>query len=201
MTDYFALLNEPRRLWLEPEMLKQKFIALSTATHPDKIQSADASEKAVFAKKFAELNAAYNCLSEPKSRLRHLLELESGAKPPDIRQIPPALADLFAEVATVCKKADAFLVEKHGNHSPLLAVQLFERAQTWTDQLNTLQKKLAVLHHRLNDELKLLDEAWMKENTAPRQAVLPKVEELYRLFSYFNRWNSQIQERIVQLML
>ena len=27
------------------------------------------------------------------------------------------------------------------------------------------------------------------------------LEELYRLFGYFNRWNSQIQERIVQLTL
>ena len=28
-----------------------------------------------------------------------------------------------------------------------------------------------------------------------------KIEELYRLFGYFNRWQRQIQERVVQLSL
>ncbi len=36
VTDYFALLNEPRRPWLEPETLKSKFLALAAEAHPDK---------------------------------------------------------------------------------------------------------------------------------------------------------------------
>jgi len=31
--------------------------------------------------------------------------------------------------------------------------------------------------------------------------LLSRLEELYRLFSYFNRWNSQVQELVVQLSL
>ena len=34
-----------------------------------------------------------------------------------------------------------------------------------------------------------------------RGGLLKKLEELYRLFGYFNRWNSQIQERVVQLTI
>src|SRR5471030_2968047 len=112
MSDYFALLNEPRRPWLDADSLKQKFLALSTNAHPDKIHSAGESEKSAAGKQFAELNAAYNCLLEPKLRLLHLLELELGAKPKDIQQIPSALADLFAEVANACLSADVFLAEK-----------------------------------------------------------------------------------------
>jgi DnaJ-domain-containing protein 1 len=97
MTDNFALLNEPRRPWLEPDLLKQKFLALSANAHPDKIHSASESDKSAAAKQFSELNAAYNCLLEPKLRLLHLLELELGAKPKDIQTDPAALADLFAE--------------------------------------------------------------------------------------------------------
>src|SRR3954464_16081107 len=110
MTDFFALLQEPRRPWLDPGALKQKFLALSARMHPDKVQAAGEPEKAAIARNFAELNTAFNCLSEPKSRLLHLLELESGARPAEIQQIPPGLADLFIEVATLCKNADGFLV-------------------------------------------------------------------------------------------
>lgn len=198
MTDYFALLNEPRRPWLDPDALKQKFLSLSPTVHPDKIHSADESEKQAASKKFAELNAAYNCLATPKLRLLHLLELERGAKPGDIQQIPPTLADLFAQVAAVCRDADRFLSEKSKTVSPLLQVQLFERGQGWIDQLTGLQKKLAGFHEELLAKLKQMDTQWISDGSH-RPMLLNELENLYRLFSYFNRWSTQIQERIVQL--
>jgi curved DNA-binding protein CbpA len=199
--DYFALLDEPRRPWLDPDLLKQKFLTLSSITHPDKIHSAGEVEKNSAAKKFAELNAAYNCLSAPKSRLLHLLELERGAKPKDVQQIPAGLADLFAEVATVCRKTDGFLAEKAKAASPLLQVQFFERAQERIEKLNALQKKLNALSEQLFAELKLLDTKWTTSDPNTRKDLLDDLEKLYRLFSYFNRWGGQIQERIVQLSL
>jgi DnaJ-domain-containing protein 1 len=199
MTDNFALLNEPRRPWLDADLLKQKFLTQSANLHPDKIHSASDAGKNVAAKQFAELNAAYNSLLEPKSRLLHLLELELGAKPKDIQQIPVALADLFAEVATVCKNADNFLAEKNKVTSPLLQVQLFERGQDWVEKLNVLQRTLNELREKLMEELKSLDAKWISTDAVSRKDILPKLEELYRLFGYFNRWNGQIQERVVQL--
>lgn len=199
MMDNFALLNEPRRPWLETDLLRQKFLTLSGSVHPDKIHSASDDEKSVAAKKFAELNAAYNCLAEPKSRLLHLLELEWGTKPKDIQQIPAALADLFAEVANNCRSVDSFLAEKAKVTSPLLLVQLFERGQDWVEKLNGLQRKLNELRAKLLSELKSLDAQWISGDTVLRKEILPKLEELYRLFGYFNRWNNQIQERVVQL--
>ena len=199
MSDYFALLNETRRPWLDGDLLKQKFHTLSGGLHPDKIHSASEAEKASAAKKFAELNAAYHCLTDPNLRLLHLLELELGAKPKDIQQIPAALADLFAEVAGVCRDADGFLAEKAKVTSPLLQVQLFERGQDWVEKLNVLQRKLNELREQLSGRLKLLDEKWMAADAVARREILPKLEELYRLFGYFNRWNNQIQERGVQL--
>ncbi|HEV2435606.1 MAG TPA: hypothetical protein VG077_06370 [Verrucomicrobiae bacterium] len=200
MTDYFALLNEPRRPWLEPAALKSKFLALAAKTHPDKQPGISKTEKLEANRRHAELNAAYHCLAEPKSRLLHLLELELGVKPTDIQQIPPALADLFAEVATTCRNADQFLAEKSKVASPLLQVQLFERAQGWIDQLRVLQTKLAGLHEKLVEELKSLDASWAAQ-AGERTVLLNRLEELYRLFGYFNRWSGQIQERIVQLSL
>ncbi|HLX95561.1 MAG TPA: hypothetical protein VKU37_07445 [Verrucomicrobiae bacterium] len=200
--DYFALLNEPRRPWLEPEALKAKFLALAAEAHPDKQREAGETEKRKANRHYAELNTAYHCLTEPKLRVLHLLELELGAKPGEVQQIPTALADLFAEVAAVCRSTDQFLAEKNQVTSPLLQVQLFERAQEWVERLRALQTRLTRLYDRLVEELKSLDAVWTsKSQSAERTALLNRLEELYRLFGYFNRWNSQIQERIVQLSL
>jgi DnaJ-domain-containing protein 1 len=199
MTDNFALFNETRRPWLDADLLKQKFLALSANLHPDRIHSASESDRAAATKKFTELNAAFNCLVEPKLRLLHLLELELGAKPKDIQTIPSALADLFAEVSMVCRSADGFLAEKGKVTSPLLQVQLFERGQDWVEKLNVLQRKLNELRDKLTEELKSLDAQWISANAASCKEFLPRLEELYRLFGYFNRWNGQIQERVVQL--
>ena len=199
MTDHFALLNEPRRPWLDADLLKQKFLALASDAHPDRVHNAGESEKAEVTQRYAQLNAAYNCLAEPKLRLLHLLELELGAKPKDIQQIPTALADLFAEVANSCRSVDGFLAEKNNTTSPLLQVQLFERGQDWVEKLNVLQRKLNELREKLMGELTSLDAQWISADAAVRREILPKLEELYRLFGYFNRWNSQILERVVQL--
>jgi DnaJ-domain-containing protein 1 len=202
VTDYFALLDEPRRPWLESEAVKSRFLARAAEIHPDKQPSASETEKLAANRRYAELNAAYHCLAEPKSRLLHLLELELGAKPKDIQQIPSVLADCFAEVATTCRNADEFLTEKSKVASPLLQVQLFERTQEWVEQLRALQTRLARLHDQLVEELKSLDALWLvKSPSGERTILLNRLEELYRLFGYFNRWSSQIQERIVQLSL
>jgi DnaJ-domain-containing protein 1 len=198
--DYFALLNEPRRPWLEPEALKTKFLARAAEVHPDKQRAGSDAEKLAANRRYAELNAAYHCLVEPKSRLLHLLELEQGAKPRDIQQIPDALANVFAEVAATCRNADNFLSEKNKAISPLLQVQLFERSQEWVERLRVRQTSLAGWHGKLVEELKLLDAAWVSQS-GDRTALLNRLEELYRWFGYFNRWNSQIQERIIQLSL
>jgi curved DNA-binding protein CbpA len=200
MPDNFALLSEPRRPWLDPDALKQKFLSLSATAHPDKIRGANEDAKSGAAKSFAELNAAYNCLAEPKLRLLHLLELELGAKPKDIQQIPSALADLFAEVAMTCRSVDGFIAEKNKVTSPLLQVQWFERGQEWVEKLNALQRKLNGLHGQLMEALKRIDEKWTGGGSS-RPEILKEIEELYRLFGYFNKWNRQVQERVVQLSL
>jgi hypothetical protein len=199
--DYFALLNEPRRPWLDPDLLKQKFLALAADAHPDRVHNASEAEKAEVTQCYAQLNTAFNTLAEPKLRLLHLLELELGIKPKDIQTIPAALADLFAEVANDCRNADGFLAEKNQATSPLVQVQLFERGQEWVEKLNGLQRKLNELRGQLVNELKSLDARWISADAVSRREILPQLEELYRLFGYFNRWNNQIQERVVQLSL
>src|SRR5438034_1253303 len=105
MIDYFALLTEPRRPWIDPDSLKQKFLVLSSDVHPDRVHNASEAEKCLAQERYTNLNTAYNCLREPKSRLQHLLELELGAKPANLQSIPPDLMDVFLEVSQACRGA------------------------------------------------------------------------------------------------
>ncbi len=204
MTDTFALLNEPRHPWLDAEALKQKFLPLSSAAHPDRTHNAPEAEKHESTRRYAELNAAYNTLREPRDRLLHLLELELGAKPSDIQRIPPGTMDLFVEVGQLCRDVDAFLAQRGHVTSPLLKVQMFERGTEWTDKLQTLQQRINAKREELTGELQQMNVVW---DAAPaigspeRPAALPleRLEQLYRVFSYIARWSEQIQERNVQL--
>lgn len=202
MIDNFALLDEPRRPWLDTDSLKEKFLALSSRVHPDRIHQAPEAERRAAGELYSELNAAYNCLREPKDRLRHLLELELGAKPADIQSVPPELMDFFFEIGRLCREADGLLKEKATVTSPILKVQLFERGQEWTDRLNAVQRKINSRREELFQELRAMNLAWELVSPAGAQRgklPLGRLEEVYRLLGYFARWSEQIQERIVQL--
>lgn len=202
MTDYFALLKEPRRPWLDPDVLKQKFLALSSEVHPDRVHNSAETEKRSAQERYTGLNAAYNCLREPKTRLHHLLELELGTKPGNVQSIPPDLMEVFMHVSQLCREADGFLAESAAVDSPLLKVQMFERGQEWTDKLTTLLKLLNANGSALVAELESLDAQWLDDKKAdPTKHVmlLRRLEDLYQLFSYFARWSGQIQERIVRI--
>ena len=198
MTDYFALLNEPRRPWLEPEPLKEKFLTLSTTVHPDRVHNLGETERAAAQERYTELNAAYNCLREPKDRLHHLLELELGALPKDIQRIPSELMDLSLEIGKACRETDVFLAEKARATSPLLQVSFFQRGEEFTDKLHGQRQRVNSLNDQLLGELRQIDAAWQTASR-PRNDLLKRLEELYRLLSYFARWTAQIQERTVRL--
>lgn len=198
MSDFFALLDERRRPWLDPEPLKEKFLTLSATVHPDRVHNLSETERATAQERYTELNAAYQCLREPKERLHHLLELERGALPKDIQRIPSELMDLSLEIGQACREADGLLAEKAKAGSPLILVKLFERSQDFADKLQELRQRVNALNQRLNEELNQVDAQWQSGHE-PRASLLPRLEELYRLFSYFARWDAQIQERVVRL--
>ncbi len=203
MTDCFALLNEPRRPWLATDALKAKFFARSAEVHPDRVHSAPEAERAAAQERYTALNAAFNTLREPKDRLQHLLELESGAKPGNIQSTPAELTDLFFEMGRLCRDVDFFLLEKGRANSPLLKVKMFQRAMDWTSRINALQARLNAKRGELETALQAMNEAWAAapSDLEARRAALPlaRLEQLYRTFSFLSRWTAQLQERVVQL--
>ncbi len=206
MIDYFALLDEPRRPWLEPDSLKSRFLALSAEVHPDRLHNAPEAQKQAANQQYAELNSAYRCLREPKERLQHLLELELQSRPEAVRPIAEATLDWFTEVSQVCRGVDQFLKESSLVTSPLLKVRQFELAQGWTDKLRRYQQQIINRAEALGAELRAMNKAWESAppaGSAARRASLPleRLEELYRESSYLQRWLAQVEERIVRLSI
>ena len=202
MTDFFAVLDEPRRPWLDTGALKQKFLARSAELHPDRVHSAGEAQKAAAHERYAELNAAYQCLSEPKERLRHLLELERGGKLQQVQSIPRGLMELSLEVGRVCREADGFLAEKGRATSPLLQVELFAPGQGHVEKITALLKQIDALTQGLKEQLVALDADWQAgpmTESASREAQLQQAEEIYRLLSYCAKWSGHLRERVVQL--
>lgn len=195
MTDHFALLNEPRRPWLDAEALKAKFLTRSAEVHPDRVHQSSAADKLAANQRYTELNAAYNCLREPRHRLRHLLELELGVKPSDLTNVPDDLMEVFFSVGKVFREVDALLVEKGKATSPLLQVQLFERGQDEVEKLGALREKISARRDALVGELQAVTVGWEAATAKPTDTLL----RIWRLLSFYDRWLAQIQERVAQL--
>src|SRR5262245_1555768 len=112
MIDYFAVFGEPRRAWLEPEALKSKFLSLSAQVHPDRAHGSPEVERKAAQERYTQLNSAYQCLRDTKSRLRHLLELQRSGKLQDVQDIPPETMELFFQVGKLCREIDQFIGQK-----------------------------------------------------------------------------------------
>ncbi|MCI0744734.1 MAG: DnaJ domain-containing protein [Verrucomicrobia subdivision 3 bacterium] len=193
MIDYFALLNEPRRPWLDEEELKSKFFALSSGVHPDRAHTLAETEKRAANERYADLNAAYQCLRDPKQRLRHLLELATGEPPAKVKEVPGEVVDLFFQIGVVCRKADEFLRRKTATTSPVILAGLFEEGQAISEQLINLRGKVLSGQKKHLDELRAMSEDWSQS--------LAVIEAIYNALGYLTRWSAQLQERIVQLAL
>ena len=198
MTDFFALLGQPRQPWLDEDALKAAFHEQSSTLHPDRFHSADDAAREEAGRRSAELNSAYQCLRELKDRLAHLIELESGRKPGGIQSVPAEAMVLFAQVGQLCRETDAFLVERAKATSPMLKVRQFERGLEWTDKIQALMKSLNEQREELHAKLRSMSESWVGGSMA---ASLPVLGDVHSRLSYLNRWMAQLQERFTQLAL
>ena len=201
MTDYFAVLGQPRRPWLDADALKEKFHELSAGAHPDRVHNLDAPAREQAGKRYVEINAAYQCLHNPKSRLAHLLLLEGGSKPGDLRTLPEDVVQLFGTVGAALRDTNPLVAEKALATSAILRVGLMEKALPHIENISRLQAVIQTQLQGVTDELRRLDGEWDAGllNPAQRSAALATAEKLYHLFGFYERWAGQLQERSFQL--
>jgi hypothetical protein len=200
MIDYFNLLGQPRRPWLESEILKETFLELSSRVHPDRVHNSSAADREAAQSAYVDFNSAYGCLRDPRQRLRHLIQLERGSASGDIQEIPQELLDLFFEVGKQCRQADLLVGEKAAVTSPLLKVVLFQRSQDLSEDLRALQGRLNERREGLVVAVKETDATWTgHSDPVAREQALNRLQSLVHLFGFYDRWLSQVQERIARL--
>ena len=200
--DYFALLGQPRQPWLDPNALKAAFLEQSALLHPDRVQATMTEEKAAATTRFTELNAAYQCLRDPKERLLHLLELETGALAANVQSVPESAMDLFMETGQACREADQFLATKGRGAAPLLQAQWFGQSLDWTTRLQAVQERIHLRRDELLAELRAMNDTWnaaLPLSDRAQKLPLRRLEEMARLLGYIARCDGQIHERLTQL--
>ena len=186
MTDYFALLEQPRGPWLDPAALKESYHRKTLRSHPD-TAAPDRDTN------FTEVNDAYQVLQDPKRRLHHLLALQNCPSPSTNQTIPGELQDLFLLIAALNQHANPFL-EKIRTTSNALSRSLLKT------QIVELQKEL----ESLRDKVKNLDAAStarLREINSDWASHVPELSNLYSRFAYLGRWSAQLDELAFQLAL
>ena len=88
-SDYFAMFEMPRKLWVEMAALEQKFLQLSWKLHPDNFMNSTPAEREISLKRSSELNDAYRTLKDPVARVEYLLAIEGARKEGQTKQQAP----------------------------------------------------------------------------------------------------------------
>ena len=188
MTDYFALLDQPRAPWLDPAALKDAYHRKTLQTHPD-TATADRADD------FAELNEAYQVLQNPKRRLHHLLLLENCAPPPANQTIPQELQELFLLIGALSQRADVLLQKIRTTSNALGRSLLQPQIVEMQSEVGDLREKVGKLFDAATGQLREINSDWQND-----RAALATLSNLYFQFAYLGRWSAQLDELAFQLV-
>ena len=195
MIDYFALLDQPRTPWLDPDELKITYHQKTLQTHPD----AQASRPGAYATDatFARINEAYQVLQDPKRRLHHLLSLEGSAPSSTDQTVPKQLDDLFPRIGALTQRTTLLLETVRATSSALSRSLLKPQILEVQQETKEVHEKIKNLSEESLDQLRQIKAAWAK-NPAGQ---IEHLSNLYFAFAYLTRWAAQLDELTFQLSL
>jgi DnaJ-domain-containing protein 1 len=200
--DCFALLDLPRRAWIEPDLIKERFLQKSAEVHPDKATTA--AEKARAEAEFAGVNEAYKTLRTTRSRILHLLELSGAFQPgagagQQVQSVPEAALNLFPVVAEITREADQLLREKSSVTSPMLKAAFFSKALDCAERVQRIQSSLRSKAEEIEKEVRALDSALETSNEPLPTGVAAALTGSAAALGFLERWQAQLQERAMAL--
>ena len=187
MTDYFALLEQPRLPWLDPAALKEIFHRKTLEQHPDAIGSGSESS-------FAELNEAFQVLQDPKRRLHHLLTLE-GCAPAANQRVPLDLQELFLGLGALTQRTDLLMEKRRTSTNALSKSLLKPETIALQNELQAWREQIRALLEAATAELRERNSTWSSNR---QEAIIP-LSDLYLKFAYLGRWSQQLDETAFQL--
>ena len=138
--DYFQILELPRRLVIDPELLQKHYYELHRCLHPDLYQTGPQAARQASLRNTAALNRAYRSLRDPVDRGLYWLTLQGESLGTDNKRVPPDLAAVVFEVQEQLEELRA-VRDRNGAVQALVDQiagargELLERQNDWLRQL------------------------------------------------------------------
>jgi molecular chaperone HscB len=188
-SDYFAMFEMPRQLWLEMGALEQKFLQLSWKLHPDNYVNATPEEREISLKRSSELNDAYRTLRDPIARVEYLLSIEGTRKEGANKQQAPA--NLLEEVFELNESLDELREAKASGADVGALKHRLESAE------KNFQTKLNEVDSQLRDSAREWDKALESNDDSNRQKIMAQLNELLNRRSYIRNLVVNVQKELL----
>jgi molecular chaperone HscB len=189
-SDYFAMFELPRKLWVEMGALEKKFLQLSWKLHPDNYTNATPEEREISLRRSSELNDAYRTLRDPVARVEYLLAIEGArVEGQNKQQAPP---ELLEEVFELNESLDE-LREAKGSGGDTAALK---------HRLESAKKNFEGKLEEVDRELQRVAREWDaaidgKADEARRKNVMAKLNELLNRRSYIRNLVVNVQKELL----
>ena len=188
-SDYFAMFELSRKLWIEMGALEQKFLQLSWKLHPDNFVNATPEEREISLRRSSELNDAYRTLRDPIARVEYLLAIEGArVEGQNKQQAPP---ELLEEVFELNESLDELREAKASGGDTSGLKQRLEAAE------KNFQGKLTEVDGELQAVAREWDKAVDANDEAQRKSVMAKLNELLNRRSYIRNLVVNVQKELL----
>jgi molecular chaperone HscB len=187
-TDYFAIFGLPRKLWIEMEILEQKFLQMSWRLHPDNFANAPEEERNLSLKHSSELNDAYRTLRDPVDRVEYLLGIEGARKEGEHKQQAPP--ELLEEVFELNESLDELREAKaSGADLGTLKSRLESAEKNFQQKLGDVDTQLQAAAHEWD--------AALQGEAATRKKIMAKLNDLLNRRSYIRNLVTNVQKELL----
>jgi molecular chaperone HscB len=186
-SDYFAMFEIPRKLWIEMGALEQKFLQLSWKLHPDNFVNATAEEREISLKRSSELNDGSRTLRDPVARVEYLLAIEGARKEGRNKQQAPP--ELLEEVFELNESLDEL---REARSSGVDTASLKHRLEA---EEKNFENKLTGVDGELQEAAREWDSA-LTGDASERQAIKNKLNDLLNRRSYIRNLVVNVQKEL-----
>src|SRR6516165_7407983 len=189
-SDYFAMFEIPRKLWIEMGALENKFLQLSWKLHPDNYVNAALEEREISLKRSSELNDAYRTLREPVARVEYLLAIEGTRKEGQTKQQAPP--ELLEEVFELNESLDELRETKVSGGDTANLKHRLEAAE------KNFQRKLTEVDGQLHSAAIDWDTVFEEPGDGSRRdAAKAKLNDLLNRRSYIRNLVTNVQKELL----
>jgi curved DNA-binding protein CbpA len=191
MMDAFERLGLERRAVLDEEELKAAWIEQGRAVHPDQ-----AGGDAMLS---AEVNAAYEVLREPETRLKHLLEVEYPEAAAVWATVPmeEELMQVFMKLGPVLQRVEVFAKKKAAATSALAEALLMGEQMRVQEELEERMEELGALREGLEAGLVEVD---VLRGGGDAGKAMEAMRVLRAKSAYVGKWQRQGREALMKLI-